>query len=159
MDDPGLDRRRDELRCEGLHETLLKHGVVVAQADLVRGLRESSTWLVNIWKGGDQVATIEQIRYIVRVATKNTAGLPSEKDALRELEETYVAPGLVTPPALNIDAVPVLQELRGFSYKIDFICNTGRGPGRILRQLTDNMGILDYFRCDYLFRRGGTRKA
>ncbi len=145
MDDPELDRRRDQLRCEGLHETLLRYGILIPRAELVRGLEESSAWLANIWKSGDQVPTMEQIHDIVGVATKNTASLPFEQKAVRELEEAYVALGLVTPPALNVDAVPVLQDLRGRGYKIGLICNTGRESGRILRQLMHKMGILDYF--------------
>ena len=68
MDTPELDRRRDELRYQGLKENLAKLGVEVSFAN---GLRESTPWLVNIWKKGEQVSTIEQIRYIVNHATKN----------------------------------------------------------------------------------------
>src|SRR3989442_12922655 len=45
---------------------------------------------------------------------------------MKELEEAYVSPGLVTPPAVNVDTGPVLLELRTRGYKIGLICNTGR---------------------------------
>src|SRR6059036_2714118 len=65
MDTPELDRRRDELRCQGLREDLAKLGLDVSIEDLVDGFRESTTWLASIWKRGEQVSTLEQIRYIV----------------------------------------------------------------------------------------------
>ncbi len=146
MDDPQLDRRRDQLRCKGLHDVLLEHGVFVDLEDLAKGLAESSAWLANTWKTGRQVPTIDQISYILRFATKeSTLDLLSDEKVVGELEEIYAGAGLITPPKLNVEAVSVLQCLRERGYKIGLICNTGRGPGRILRQLMDNIGILDYF--------------
>ena len=98
---------------------------------------------MNIWKTGDQVPIQEQISYIVGSATKQKQAVPLE--AMKELEEAYASPGLVTPPAVNVDTGPVLMNLRSRGYKIGLICNTGRGPGRILRQLMTNSGILRYF--------------
>ncbi len=37
MDTPELDRRRDELRCQGLQENLAKLGVEVSFEDLAMG--------------------------------------------------------------------------------------------------------------------------
>ena len=70
MDTPELDRRRDELRCQGLGENLAKLGVDVSFEDLADGLRASTPWLANIWKKGEQVSTLEQIRYIVNHALR-----------------------------------------------------------------------------------------
>src|SRR5207245_6065222 len=89
MDTPELDRRRDELRCQGLKENLAKLGVEVSFEDLANGLRESTPWRVNIWKKGDQVSTIEQIRYIVNQATKNLAILLTDPELLARLEEAH----------------------------------------------------------------------
>src|SRR5207244_12345586 len=96
MDTPELDRRRDELRCQGLKENLAKLGVNVSTEDLAEGFRESTTWLVNIWKKGEQVSTLEQIRYIVNHATKNQRALPAEPECLRNLVESNGSPGLAS---------------------------------------------------------------
>ena len=143
LDIPELDRHRDLLRCQGLQKVLRKYEIDVPFDELTRGLDESSTWLVNIWRTGEQVPTQEQIRYIVASATKKRYAVPRE--AMKELEEAYVSPGLVTPPAVNVDTGPVLLKLRTRGYKIGLICNTGRGPGRIMRQLLTSSGILGYF--------------
>jgi len=46
----------------------------------------------NIWKKGEQVSTLEQIRYIVNHATKNRAILLTDPEALMRLEESYWSP-------------------------------------------------------------------
>src|SRR5437870_13446478 len=52
MDTPELDRRRDELRCQGLRENLAKLGVEVSIEDLADGFRESTTWLAQHMEEG-----------------------------------------------------------------------------------------------------------
>ncbi len=145
MDTPELDLRRDELRCQGLQENLAKLGVEVSFEDLADGLRESTPWLASIWKKGEQVSTLEQIRYIVNHATKNREILLTDPEALISLEESYWSPSLTAPATLNADAPRVLQRLRERSLKIGLICNTGRGPGHALRELMRREGILEYF--------------
>jgi putative hydrolase of the HAD superfamily len=145
MDTPELDRRRDELRCQGLQENLGELGVDVSFEDLADGLRASTPWLANIWKEGGQVSTLEQIRYIVNHATKNRGILLTDPEALLRLEESYWSPSLTAPATLNAEAPEVFQRLHGRSLKIGLICNTGRGPGHALRELMRREGVLDYF--------------
>ena len=145
MDTPELDRRRDELRCQGLREDLAKLGVDVSIEDLTDGFRQSTTWLADFWKRGEQVSTLEQIRYIVNRATRNQAILPPDPAALMRLEESYWSPSLTAPATLNAEAPEVFRQLRERGLKIGLICNTGRGPGHALRELMRREGILDYF--------------
>ena len=145
MDTPELDRRRDKLRCQGLQENLAKLGIEVSIEDLALGLRESTPWLANIWKKGEQVSTLEQIRYIVNHATKNRPILLTDPEVLMRLEESYWSPSLTAPATLNADAPKVLQRLSERSLKIGLICNTGRGPGHALRELMRREDVLDYF--------------
>ena len=145
MDTPELDRRRDELRCQGLRENLAKLGVEVSIEDLTDGFRESMAWLANIWKKGEQVSTLEQIRYIVNHATKNRAILLTDPEALMRLEESYWSPSLTAPATLNAEAPEIFQQLRELGLKIGLICNTGRGPGHALRELMRREGVFDYF--------------
>jgi len=82
MDTPELDRRRDELRCQGLRENLAKMGVEISREDLADGLRASTPWLADIWKKGGQVSTLGQIQYIINHATKNRAILVADPEVL-----------------------------------------------------------------------------
>ena len=145
MDTPELDRQRNELRCQGLRENLSNLGVEVSIEDIADGFRESTTWLANIWKKGEQVSTLEQIRYIVNRATKNRAILLTDPEVLMSLEESYWSPSLTAPATLNTEAPEVFQRLRERSLKIGLICNTGRGPGHALRELMRREWVLGYF--------------
>ena len=80
VDAPELDRRRDELRRNGLRENLAKIGVQVSGDGLWDGFKASMDWLVGIWKRGEQVSTQEQIRFIVNHATM---GRPSFRQILK----------------------------------------------------------------------------
>jgi putative hydrolase of the HAD superfamily len=145
MDTPELDRRRDELRCLGLQENLAGLGVDVSMEDLANGFKASMACLVDIWKRGEQVSTLEQIRYIVNHATKNRVALPTEPKVLKALEESYWSPSLKVPAMLNAEAREALEQLRGRRLKIGLICNTGRGPGHALRELMRREHVLGYF--------------
>ncbi len=145
MDTPELDRRRDELRCQGLRENLAKMGVEISLEDLADGLRASTPWLADIWKKGGQVSTLGQIQYIINHATKNRAILVADPEVLMRLEESYWSPSLAAPATLNAEAPELLQRLRKRNLKIGLVCNTGRGPGHALRELMRREGILDYF--------------
>ena len=145
MDTPELDRRRDELRCQGLRENLAKMGIEISLEDLADGLRASTPWLADIWKKGGQVSTLGQIRYIVNHATKNRAILLADPEVLMRLEESYWSPSFSAPATLNAEAPELLQRLRKRNLKIGLICNTGRGPGHALRELMRRESVLDYF--------------
>lgn len=145
FDAPELDRRRDQLRCEGLRESLAKLGLNVSMDDLTRGFRDSMTLLADIWRRGEQVSTSEQIRYIVNRATNSRVRLPSDPESWRTLEQAYWSPSLTVSPTLNPEARKTLEKLHQRQLKIGLICNTGRGPGHALRELMRRESILDYF--------------
>jgi putative hydrolase of the HAD superfamily len=145
MDTPEWDRQRDELRCQGLKENLAKQGVNVSIQDLADAFKQSTVWLVDIWKRGEQISTLEQIRYIVNHATKNQTAFPADSEFLGRLEESYWGPSLAVPATLNTEAPEVLRKLNDRGLKIGLICNTGRGPGHALRELMRRESVLDYF--------------
>ena len=145
MDTPELDRRRDELRCQGLRENLAKLGIDVSIEDLTDGFKQSATWLVDIWKRAEQVSTLDQIRYIVNHATKSRVALPTDPKVLAMFEESYSSPSLTAPAMLNAEAHEVLEQVRRRGLKIGLICNTGRGPGHALRELMRRERVLGYF--------------
>lgn len=145
MDDPEKDLLRRKERCEGLQRTLSRSGIELPLEGLLRGYDESVGWFQSFWKRNQDIPTVEQIRYIVNVASRNTIALSEEPKVIEELQEAYVSPVLSVPPVLNLDAVPTLREMRRRVHKIGLISNTGRSPGRTLRKLLSNLGVLNFF--------------
>jgi len=145
MDEPEKDLLRREVRCEGLHQALSHFSVELSLTDLLKGYDESVGFLQASWRRNQDVPTIEQIRYIVNVASKGTVNIPESRRAVEELQEAYTAPALTIPPVLNNDASFTLESMRNRSYKLGLISNTGRTPGRVLRKLLNKLSILDHF--------------
>ena len=73
MDTSELDRRRDELRCQGLKANLAKLGVEISFEDLADGLRVSMPWLArHLAERGGQVSTFVSNRTLN--PARNTEG-------------------------------------------------------------------------------------
>ena len=144
-DDPEKDLLRRKMRCEGLRRALSGCGIELPLKKLLKGYDESVGWFQTFWKRNQDLPTIDQIRYIVKTASEGTIGLPTEPEDIKELQEAYVSPVLSVPPVLNQEAASTLQAMRNRVHRIGLISNTGRSPGRTLRQLLDKFGIFDFF--------------
>jgi len=150
IDEAEKDLLRRRMRCEGLRRVLSRFGLDLTLADIFRGYDSSVAWFQSFWRVNRDIPTIEQIRYVVKIASGSST-VPCESwNAVKELEEAYTAPALVVTPSLNPDAVPTLNSMRDRGYRIGLISNTGRTPGRVLRLLLNRLGILHYF-CATVF--------
>lgn len=158
IDEPEWDLARRKMRCEGLHHVLSRFGIDVGLEDLLRGYDESAHWLLTLWKDNLETTTAEQIRYIIRAASRNTTVPPDDPLLISELQEAYVRPVLMLPPRLNGDVIPTLQRMQGRVHSLGIISNTGRAPGRILRQLLRQLGIYEFFTVTVFSDEAGWRK-
>jgi len=145
LDEPEKDLVRRELRCQGLCRALSRFGIDLAFQDILRGYDESAIWFQTFWRRNEDISTVEQIRYIVSIASKSKVLLPQEPSVIEELQEAYTAPVFSVLPVLNEHVFSTLECLRRRAYKIGLISNTGRSPGRTLRRLLDRFGILKFF--------------
>jgi len=158
VDEPEWDLARRKMRCGGLHRVLSRSGIDLSLEELLRGYDESAHWLLTVWKDNLETTTTEQIRYIIRAASRKTAVLPDDPLLISELEEAYVRPVLTLPPRLNDDVIPTLQHMQGRVHTLGIVSNTGRTPGRILRQLLRQLGIYEFFRATVFSDEVGWRK-
>jgi putative hydrolase of the HAD superfamily len=158
IDEPEWDLARRKLRCEGLHLVLSRAGIDLRLEELLRGYDESAQWLMTVWKDNHETTTVDQIRYIIRAASRKTEILPDDPLLIRELEDAYVRPVLTLPPHLNSDAIPTLHSMQGLVRSLGIVSNTGRTPGRILRQLLCQLGICEFFRVTVFSDEVGWRK-
>lgn len=145
LDDPERDMLRRELRCKGLCSALSNLGIDLEFQDILRGYDESANWFQTFWRRNEDISTVEQIRYIVNVASNNRVLLPHERNAIEELQEAYTAPVFSVLPFLNKHVFSTLEYLHRRAYRIGLISNTGRSPGRTLRRLLDMFGLLRFF--------------
>ena len=145
FDEPERDMLRSRMRYEGLHGALADLGIQFSLDDLKRAYEESAQRLEVVWKRNEDVSTIEQIRLMIELASKEPAVMPPFPGSAEMLEKAYVEPLFAVPPRLNEDALTALKGLRSRVHKIGLISNTGRTPGEALRRLLESYGVLQFF--------------
>ena len=133
------------MRCEGLREVLLGTGLSLSLDALLEAHEQSAPGLQAIWRCNQHISTIDQIRFIVHIASGNGVDLPRESNVINMLERAYIDPLFICPPALNEDALVTLEGMRERVRRVGLISNTGRTPGVSLRELLEKLGILKFF--------------
>jgi len=153
-----LDRDRDRMRYEGLHRVLSRLGIEIPLDDLRRAYEESARHLQSIWRRNESISVTEQIRLILREASRKVVDLPKDPRAVEMLENAYVDPLFEFPPKLNVEAIATLEGMRGRVGKVGLISNTGRSPGVALRRVMDECEILQFFDATIFSDEAGCRK-
>jgi FMN phosphatase YigB (HAD superfamily) len=157
-DESELDVARGRMRCEGMHKVLEGMGVRVALRDLQNAYDETDSQLDAAWSRDENPTPIEQIELILKNATSDRVRLPQDSQRLRNLEEAYVDPILVSPPKLKEDALLALEGIRGRVGRLGLISNTGRSPAGALRKVMERYGILRFFDATIFSDEVGSRK-
>lgn len=122
-----LRKKREEL----LHDAV--KGEISREA-LVEALEQSWAEIQSLRSTLRDVPTSEQVRTLQK-------HLPVDVDDA-VLVTPYTEAVLCMPPTLNPHAKNVLTHLKT---KIGLISNTGRTPGRVLRPVLSDLGILEFF--------------
>ena len=152
----GAGSRRTVARSRNLHKALNKLGAKIAFEQIESALRETTLSLLDIWETNKDVTHLDQIRLIIRYASKNSIAMKEEW--IEELTSAYISPILEVPPYLNPVAQKVLEWLKNRNKLIGIICNTGLTPGIGLRRLLTNEGVAEYFDLMIFSDEEGIRK-
>lgn len=158
-----IDRRelghdRDRMRYEGLHHALSSLGIELPLEDLRRAYEETWHQLESIWRRNESISVTDQIRLIIREASRNAVDLPEDSSAIEMLQDAYVDPLFEFPPKLNAEAIATLEGMRERVGKVGLISNTGRSPGTALRRLMNKYEILHFFDATIFSDEVGCRK-
>ena len=154
-DQAGDDRKRREVRCNGMINVLASFGFRVSRERFLAAYDGSSAWLQATWQTHREIATPDQAK---RIAAEAVGVLPDDAELMQCLDEAYVAPVLDIPPRLKDEVVETLQGMRERVAKIGLICNIGRSSGRVLRKLLQNLQVLDFFNATIFSDEVGIRK-
>jgi HAD superfamily hydrolase (TIGR01509 family) len=157
LDTPGADNRYKNRRLTDFDAILRRIGVVIPSHRLDRAYDDSALFLRRVWSAHRDVAVGEHVMAILRALDPALAERTS--DALRdELVEAYARPALLVPPTFDESARPALEQLRAHGILLVLVSNTMRTPGRTLRLLLDNAGLLACFARTVFSDEIGVRK-
>ncbi|HEX7402230.1 MAG TPA: HAD family hydrolase [candidate division Zixibacteria bacterium] len=136
------DRYR-QIRVEGTGQILKEYGVVISLDHWAKAYDDGFERYKQIWSRNSDLSTDEQLQIMWDF-------LPEEKpktisaDLMERLVEAYTRPLLLYPPPLIEGARETLKRIKDEKYKLGLICNTGRTPGKTIRILLKQMGMIDY---------------
>jgi putative hydrolase of the HAD superfamily len=69
-----------------------------------------------------------------------------DEEVLNKLEEVLANPILSELPFLAEGCEEILEYLKNKNYKIGLICNTGRTPGKVLKEVLKRRNIFQFFK-------------
>ncbi len=138
-DGHSLERERDEKRADFILKTLglpnsYKEKIMNFFTELVASFKcpaEKNEWAI---------LPQTQLKYLFKLLDVKV-----EDETFEKILKFYTEEALDKPPRLiESDVKEILKHLKT-KYKLSLISNTGRTPGRILRVLLKEAGIIDFF--------------
>ena len=141
---PASDDRHKPRRLADIKAILGGAGVGAAAEALERAYRESAAFLGQLWQQNRDVPVEDHVRAIL---VGLDPGLPRRLTGavFSDLVEAYARPALLAPPAVDTAARAALTALAERGYRLALVSNTMGTPGRVLRELLRQYGLLPCF--------------
>jgi putative hydrolase of the HAD superfamily len=150
-------RRAHVLRLEGVRETLAETGRLYTPAELATADARAGEMLTAVWQEHRDMAAGEQLRIFLGVLDP---ALPEAlvPEMLDRVARAYQEPALTHRPEITPAAAEAVHDLRARGLRLAVISNTGRTPGRVLRHLLGDAGLLACFEILAFSDEAGLRK-
>ena len=157
LDTPeGLRQARAD-RVGGLRGVLAREGHRVDAADVERAYDAVGRGLETVWAQRRDIGSRGQVRMLLE-ALGIEGSVPSDGRVMDALDDAYRLPVLSSLPVPNAGAAEILEELTRRGIRLALICNTGRTPGSMLRQVLDRLGLKAYLQVLTFSDEVGLRK-
>jgi putative hydrolase of the HAD superfamily len=140
---PGDEPARRDLRLRSIAGVLRRHGLDPGPTALESA--HHAVWLrmEDFWRAGRDLSTLDQTRIFLEFALAAPLGGRLTEEALREAADRYADPLLHFPPRRADGAPEALADARRRGLAVGLICNTGRTPGRVLREILARLDLRD----------------
>ena len=132
-------------RIEGFIEILKQKGVNLSREEIEKAYDESSERYKPIREREEDISTREQV-LIILDCLENPGLINLEEGVLNQLEEILDSQILSELPSLNEGCEEILSYLHNKNYKLGLISNTGRTPGKVLREVLKRKNIFQLFK-------------
>ena len=142
---PQDNLRYKNKRIEGFFSVLNKTGRNVSREEIEKAYDKSFEIYKPIRDRNEDISTREQVQIILE-CLGNPEFQDLTEDVLSELEKVLANAIFSDLPNLIEGSEEVLSYLFKKNYKIGLICNTGRTPGKVLREVLKRRNIIQFFR-------------
>jgi putative hydrolase of the HAD superfamily len=144
FDPPAVAESRADVRYRALASALAAIGWPVEPAHIDAALESTGRQHGQIQLAGRDLSIEDQV--VLFLSHLAPDRLPNLKPAqLTAVVRVYGRAALVAPPLLAEGAAEVLRRLRDAGLGLALISNTGRTPGRVLREVLQDLDIHDFF--------------
>jgi putative hydrolase of the HAD superfamily len=158
QDSPETLEAQRILRVRALCTALFRAGVSISEDETAEGYARSGDLLwERFWNHHRDPGLAAQVRLVLECCAPGVTGRMPDA-VLDEAIEGYVVPTLVHRPALVPGAADAVRELAAHGIALGIVSNTGRTPGRVLRQLLEQHDLLRYFAAVTYSDEVGCRK-
>jgi putative hydrolase of the HAD superfamily len=150
-------RRAHALRLGGVREILAVAGRPYAAAEVAAADARAGEAFATVWREHRDMAPDEQLRIFLGALDP---ALPVALDSrtVDRLARAYQEPVLTHRPQITPAAAEAVHEMRARGLALGVISNTGRTPGRVLRRLLEDAGLLPCFDVLAFSDEAGVRK-
>ena len=132
-------------RVEGFIEVLKNIGVNLSREEMEKAYDESSERYKPIREREEDISTREQVQIILDCLGTHCFK-EFDEEVLNRLEEVLANQILTELPTLEEGSEEILSYLKNKNFKIGLICNTGRTPGKVLREVLKRKNIFQFFK-------------
>ncbi len=135
------DGQRSGHRIREIGRILNRSGLVIPAADLE--LAHARVWdeCSRSWDRAVDLPFEGQVSLFLDLARPGLSN-SVDPEVFSKIAEAYATAALLFPPSLVPGAAKTLAKLKTNGLKVGLICNTGRTPGRSLRKLLSEFGIM-----------------
>lgn len=137
-------RRAHVLRLEGVREGLAEAGRLYNAAEVAEADARAGEALAAVWGEHRDMTADEQLWVFLGALDP---ALPAALDSrtVGRIARAYQEPALTHRPEITPAAAEAVEAIRARGLALAVISNTGRTPGRVLRQLLADAGLLQHF--------------
>ncbi len=141
---PQDNERYKQTRLEAIGGLLEENGFDVDFDSLYTAHEKGFEKCKETWNRNLDLSTREQLKIMFGFLDDPEIAAVLQ-NLMPKLEEVFLAPILKDPPALTEETRKTIDYVQAQGYKIGLICNTGRTPGRIIRELLKNLDLIQHF--------------
>jgi putative hydrolase of the HAD superfamily len=143
-EDPAADAPRRAYRVREVGRILRQGGLAADDGTLERAHEEVLARMDPYWAGNLDLSILEQTKMFIETAGIAVDGrFPAA--VLLDASRHYADAALKYPPRAAAGAAAALAAARASGLRLALLCNTGRTPGKVLREILGTLEMKPFF--------------
>jgi putative hydrolase of the HAD superfamily len=139
----GIGKRRRQANAGHVMQALREVGHPQPEAAVLTAFDADAGMMDALYEQGRDHSVLERLEQLLELVQPGLAS-DIKPDAMERVEEIVVWTVRENPPYAAPGAQAALSEAREHGLRIGLVSNTGMTPGYVLREILDELGLLEY---------------